>query len=158
MPSIRIVSAASSGVAEWHATVSRALCRVASSGSQSVISAVRASWSRAFTSSAPSLAPVEEVHDQDDDDETSCISGLLCAVVARWAEVLDRVSDDGVGVVGVQRDRVRDLFAAVPHATVVGVPRAASGGLDNHVDQLVVPFSDTSGPAAAPKSVVRLSV
>ncbi len=47
--------------------------------------------------------------------KTSCISRLLCAVTARWAEVLDRVGDEGVGVVGVQRNRVRDLVAAVPN-------------------------------------------
>ena len=40
-------------------------------------------------------------------------------VVERWAEFLDPVDDEGVRVVGVQRDRVRDLFAAVPNMGIV---------------------------------------
>jgi hypothetical protein len=35
--------------------------------------------------------------------------------VDRWAEFLDRVNDEAVRVVGVQRDRMRNRFAAVPN-------------------------------------------
>jgi hypothetical protein len=46
-----------------------------------------------------------------DDDENV----MHLTPVDRWAEFLDRVDDEAVRVVGVQRDRVRDLFAAVPN-------------------------------------------
>ena len=48
-----------------------------------------------------------------DDDEN--VVHLTPCVVAPWAELFDRVDDEGVRVVGVQRDRVRDLVAAGPN-------------------------------------------
>ena len=65
-----------------------------------------------------------------DDD----VNVVHLTVIDRSAERLDRVDDDGVRVVGVQRDRVRDLVFAVPNMGSVtrvlppGVVRCESNG------------------------------
>ena len=46
-----------------------------------------------------------------DDDENV----VDLTLVERWAEFLDRVDDEGVRVVGVQRNYGRDLVFAVPN-------------------------------------------